>query len=122
MQIEGLIPFKSSIDQVMPSLYFLRTPISFYFFSTVKSIAMITGCALLAPKKAYFKCLGSSFIINPSKLFSTSCSFSSVLLHFSTLISFRLSIVSLNLRREFRYSTSTVLIYWKFISFSFIEF
>ena len=55
MQIEGLIPFKSSTDQVMASLHFLRILISFCSFSFVKSVAMITGCALLAPKKAYLK-------------------------------------------------------------------
>ena len=49
MQIQGLIPFKSSTDQAMTSLYFLRIPISFCYFSTVKSTAMITGCALLTP-------------------------------------------------------------------------
>ena len=56
MQIEGLVPFKSSIDQAMTSLYFMRTPVSFYSFSTVKSVAMITGYDLSAPKKAYFRC------------------------------------------------------------------
>ena len=95
MQIEGLILFKSSTNQAMASLYFLRNPISFCSFFIVKSAAMITGCALSAPKKAYFKCFGSSFRINPSKLFSASCSSSSLLLDFSALISFRLSIVSL---------------------------
>ena len=53
MKIEGLIPFKSSTNQAMASLYFLRILISFYLFPTVKSVAMITGCALSAPKKAY---------------------------------------------------------------------
>ena len=46
MQIKGLISFKSSTDQAMASLYFLRILISFCSFSTVKSAAMITGCAL----------------------------------------------------------------------------
>ena len=44
MQIEGLIPFKSSTSQAMASLYFLRIPISFCSFSTVKLAAMITSC------------------------------------------------------------------------------
>ena len=65
MQIEGPIPFKSSTDQAMVSLYFLRILISFYSFSSVKSATRITGCAILALKKEYFKCLGSSFRINP---------------------------------------------------------
>ena len=51
---------------------------------------MIIGCALSAPKKAYFKCLGNSLRISPSELFSTSCPFSSLLLDFSVLISFKL--------------------------------
>ena len=106
MQIEGLIPFKSSIDQAMASLYFLRILISFYSFSTVKSAAMITSCALSAPKKTYFKCLGHSLRISLSELFSTSCPFSSLLIDFSALISFRLSTVTLISKLEFRYSTS----------------
>ena len=115
MQIEGLIPFKASTDQAMASLYFLRILISlcsfFYFLFFVKPAAMITGCALSFPKKAYFKCLGNSFIINPSELFSTSCPISSLLLEFFALISFRLSTVSINSRLEFRYSTSRASIY-----------
>ena len=66
MQIEGLIHFKSSTDQAMASLYFLRTPISFCSFSTIKSVSTITGYAILAPKKEYFRCLGNSLRINPS--------------------------------------------------------
>ena len=66
---------------------------------------VITGCALSAPKKAYFKCFGNSFRINSLELFSTPCSSSSLLLDFSVLISFRLSVV-LNSKMEFRYSTS----------------
>ena len=61
MQIEGLIPFKSSTNQAMTSLYFLRISICLCSFSTVKSTSMIICCALSAPKKAYFKCLGNSF-------------------------------------------------------------
>ena len=66
MKIEGLIPFKSSTDQAMTSLYFMRIPINFNYFSTLKSATMITGCALSAPKKAYFRCLGHSLRFNPS--------------------------------------------------------
>ena len=65
MQIDGLIPFKSSSDRAMASLYFLRILISFYSFSIVKSTAIITSCALSAPKKTYFRFLGNSFRINP---------------------------------------------------------
>ena len=94
MQTERLIPFKSYTNQAMASLYFLRILISFYSFCFIKLAAMIIGCALSTPRKAYFMCLGSSFIINPSELFSTSCSFSSLLLDFSALISFRLGTIS----------------------------
>ena len=66
MQIEGLSLFKSSIDQAMASLYFLRTLINLWSFSIVKLATMIVGCALLAHKKAYLRCLGNSLRINPS--------------------------------------------------------
>ena len=96
MHIEGLISFKSSTDQEIASLYFLRIFISFCSFSSVKSTNMITSFDFSAPKKAYFKCLGNYFRINPSELISTSCSFSSLLLEFSALCSCRLSPVSFN--------------------------
>ena len=111
MQTERLTPFKSSTDQAMVSLYFMRILISLCSFYFVKLAAMITVCAPSAPKKAYFICLGNSLRINPSKLFSTPCPFSSLLLDFSALISFRLSTISLNSRLEFRYSTSKASIY-----------
>ena len=69
MQIEGMIHFKSFTDQAMTSLYFLRILISFCSFSFVQPAAMITGCALSAPKKAYLRCLGNSLRINPLELF-----------------------------------------------------
>ena len=65
MPIDGLVPFKSSIDQAMASLYFLIILISLCSFYTVKSISIMNGCDLSAPKKAYLKCLGNSFRINP---------------------------------------------------------
>ena len=111
MKIEGPIPFKSFADQAMASLYFMRIPISFCSFSTLKLATMIIGCALSSPKTAYVQCLGNSLRINPSKKISTSYPFSSLLLDFSALISFRLSTVSLNLRLEFKYSTSRASIY-----------
>ena len=106
MQIDGLIPFKSSTYQAIASLYFMRILISFYSFSSVKSAAMITGFGLLAPKNAYFRCLGNSFIT-----FSNSCIFSSLLLNFYTLSLFRLNTVSFNSKMTFRYSTSRSSIY-----------
>ena len=72
MQIEGLIPFKSSIDQAISSLYFLRISRSFYSSSSINAANIITGFAFSGPKKAYFKCLGNSFKVNPSKLVSNS--------------------------------------------------
>ena len=66
MHIEGLIPFKSSTYQAMGSLYFMRILISFSSFSSIKSANMIIGFDSSAPKKAYLKCLGNCFIINPS--------------------------------------------------------
>ena len=54
MQIDGLIPFKSSTNQAMVTLYFLRIPISLCFLSSVKSTAIITGFDLSALKKTYF--------------------------------------------------------------------
>ena len=65
MKIKGLIPFKSSTNQALASLYFLRILISFCSFSTVKSTAMITDCALSSPKKTYLRCLGKSLRISP---------------------------------------------------------
>ena len=66
MEIEGFIPFKSSTDQAMASLYFLRILISFYSISSIKSSAMITSCAFSAHKKAYLRCLGNSLRISSS--------------------------------------------------------
>ena len=43
MQIEGPIPFKSSTDQAISALYFLRIFISFSSLSFVKFTAIITG-------------------------------------------------------------------------------
>ena len=121
MHIEGPIPFKSSTNQTISSLYFLRISISFCSFSFVKSTYMITSFDFSTLKKAYFRCLGNSFKINPSELIYTSCILSSLLLDFSTLCSFRLSTVSFNSKLEFINSTSISSIYWKFISFLFME-
>ena len=65
MQIYGLILFNSSTDQAIASLCFLRNSVSLCSLSSIKSAAIITGFDLSVPKKAYFKCLGNSFIINP---------------------------------------------------------
>ena len=74
--MEGPIPFKYSIDQAMVSLYFLRISNSFFDLSSVKSANVITSLDFLASRKAYFKCLGNSFKIKPSKLMFTSEAFS----------------------------------------------
>ena len=75
MKIEGLIPFKSSIDQAIASLYFMRISSSFCSLCSVKSADMITGFDFSASRKAYFKCLGNSFRVNPLEFVSTSCAF-----------------------------------------------
>ena len=95
MQIDGLIPFKSSIDQVIASLYFLKTSTSFYSLCSIKSVDMIIGFDSSASKKAYLKYLSNSFRINPLELVSTSFAFPSQQLDFYALHSFRLSTVSL---------------------------
>ena len=94
MQIEGLIHFKPSTDQAIVSLYFMRIFISFSSLSFVKFAAIIIGLDFSTLKKAYFKCLGNYFKINPSELVSTSYAFPSQPLDFSALPLFRLSTVS----------------------------
>ena len=54
MQIEGLIPFKSSTDQAIASLYFLRISNSFCSLSSINAADIITGFSFFGPKKAYF--------------------------------------------------------------------
>ena len=82
MQIEGLIPFKSSIDQAIASLYFLRIFNSFSSSSSVNAAEITTGFAFSGSKKAYFKCLDNSFNVNPSELIYVSLAFSLLLLDF----------------------------------------
>ena len=69
--MEGLIPFKSSIDQAMAPLYFLRISNNLRSLCYVKSADIITGLDFSASRKAYFKCLGNSFIIKPFELMFT---------------------------------------------------
>ena len=69
--MEELIHFKSSIDQAMTPLYFLRISSSFCFLCYVKLAEIITGLDFSASRKAYFKCLGSSFKIKPFELVFT---------------------------------------------------
>ena len=54
MQMEGLIPFKSSINQTIASLYFLRVSSSLCSSDSVNAVEIITGFALSGSKKAYF--------------------------------------------------------------------
>ena len=77
MQIEGLIPFKSSIDQGFASLYVLRVFSSFCSSRLVNPTEMITGFPFSGCKKAYFKCFGNSLSIKPSVLLFSSSTFSS---------------------------------------------
>ena len=101
MQIEGLIPFKSSIDQAITSLYFLRISSSCCSSSSVNAADIITSFAFSGSKKAYFNCLGNSFEVNPSELVYVSFAFSSLLLDFSMLFSFKLKIISFKSKLEF---------------------
>ena len=55
MQIEGLIPFKSSIDQTIASLYFLRVIKSFCSSGLINTTEIITYFAFSGSKKSYFK-------------------------------------------------------------------
>ena len=77
MQIEGLIPFKSSTDQAIVPLYFLRISSSFCSLCSVKSVDIITGLDFPASRKAYFKCSCHSFRIKPYGLIFTSETFPS---------------------------------------------
>ena len=106
MQIEGLIPFKSSIDQAIAFLYFLRIFNSFCSSCSVNAADMITGFAFPGSKKAYFKCLGNSFKVNPSELVFVSFASFSLLLVFSVMFSFKLKTVSFNSKLECRNSQS----------------
>ena len=72
MQIKGLISFKSSIEQAIASLYFLRISNSFCSSCSVNAAEIIRSFAFYGSKKAYFKCLGNSFKVNPSELVSIS--------------------------------------------------
>ena len=91
MPIEGLIPFKSSIDQVIASLYFLRISNNFYSSSSVNAAEITTCFAFYGSKKTYFKGLGNSFNANPFELVYVSLALSSLLLDFSILFSSILS-------------------------------
>ena len=122
MQIERLISSKSFTDQAIASLYFLRISNSLCSSSKVNAVDIITSFTFSGPKKAYFKCLGNSFKVNPYELVSISFAFSSLLLDFSVLFSFKLKTVSFKSHLEFRNSQSRSSRYWKFISFSLIEF
>ena len=72
MHIEGLIPFKSSIDQAITSLYFPRVSNSFCSSSLVSQVEIITGFPFSGRKKAYFKCFGNFLSIKPSELLFSS--------------------------------------------------
>ena len=54
MQMKGLIPFKSSIDQAITSLYFMGVSSSLCSSDSVNLAEIIYGFALSGSKKAYF--------------------------------------------------------------------
>ena len=94
MQIEGLIPLRSLIDQAIDSLYVFRIFSSLYSSFSVNTTCIITGFAFSCYKKAYFRLLGNSFNINPYVLVSCSIAFFSLLHEFSILFSFKFKTVS----------------------------
>ena len=94
MHIEGLILFKSSIDQAIASLYFLRVSNNFCSSSSVNVAEIITDFSFFGSEKAYFKCLGNSFKVNPFELIFVSSSSSSLLHVFSVMFSFKLKTIS----------------------------
>ena len=104
MQIERLIPFKSSIDQEIASLYFLRISNNFCSSSLVNVAEIIIGLAFSGSRKAYFNCPGNSFKVNPSELVYVSFASSSLLHIFFVLFSFILKNVSFNSQLEYRNS------------------
>ena len=68
----------------------------------VNAANITTGFTFSGPKKAYFKCLGNSFKVNPSELVYISFAFSSLLLDFSILFSFKIKTVYFKSHMEFR--------------------
>ena len=72
IHMEGLIPLKSSIDQAMVSLCFLRISGCFFSLCFVKLADIIIGLDFSASRKAYFKCSSNSFRIKPYVLVFTS--------------------------------------------------
>ena len=55
MEVEGLIPLRSSIDQAIASLYFLRIFNSLCSSFSVNAADIIIGFAFSGSKKAYFR-------------------------------------------------------------------
>ena len=114
-QIDGLIPFKSSTDQPMASLCFLKIYTTFFSFSVVKFAAIITSLNFSSPRNTNFRCLGNSFRISPFELFSTSYSFTLLLLELSALLySFRLETTLVNLASAFNSSFFRFSLYSEF--------
>ena len=66
MQIAGLIPFISEIDQAKAEEYLFRTVISLLSSSWFNEDEIMTGFVESSPKKAYRRWLGSCLRTNPS--------------------------------------------------------
>ena len=77
MQIEGLIPFKSSTNQAITPLYFLRISSNVCSLCSIKLADIIIGLDFSTSRKARFKCSGNSFRIKPSEFVFTFENFSS---------------------------------------------
>ena len=121
MHIEGLIFFKSSIDQAIASLYFLRISNNFCSSSSVNDAEIMTGFAFLVARRHTSNVQAILLESNPLSL----CLLQQHSLHncwiFFVLFSSILITASFYLKLEFRNSTSRRSRYWKFISFSFNE-
>ena len=67
--MEGLIRFKSSINEEIASVYFLRVSSCLCFSGSINATEIITSFSLSSSKKAYSNRLDNSFKVNPSILF-----------------------------------------------------
>ena len=112
--------FQIFYRQAIASLYFLKISYNLCSSYSVNAADIITGFAFSGSNKAYFKCLGNSFKVNPFELVYVYFASSSLLLVFSVLFSFKLKVVSFNSQLECKNSQSRSSRYWKFISFSLI--
>ena len=115
IHIDGLISFRSSIDQAIASLFFQRISTTFCSFSVDKFVAIIISFDLSSSRNTYFRCLGNSFKISPLEIFYASYTFFSLLISCS-LLSFKLKVTSINSSLAVRFSHSRFSLYSEFSS------